>query len=244
MCDGLYNSQGVMKHTDWQQYIPLVRHEALKLVTRLPTTVELDDLLQVGYIGLLSAIERYDVSQGFAFTTFATQRIKGAMLDELRSRDWLPRHTRQAIKKITQAMYDLEQILGKTPNEIDIANHLNMTLADYRQVLLDSNTAQLFSYDEMHSRLGDSIDTMITQEEDNNPFSQLINDELQRLIAEQIALLPDKEKIVLVLYYQEDLNLKEIGKVLDISESRVSQLHSQAVKRLKSKISLYKKKNN
>lgn len=111
-------------------------------------------------------------------------------------------------------------------------------------MLLDSNTAQLFSYDEMHSRLGDSIDTMITQEEDNNPFSQLINDELQRLIVEQIALLPDKEKMVLVLYYQEDLNLKEIGKVLDISESRVSQLHSQAVKRLKSKISLYKKKNN
>lgn len=236
MDDSLYNSQGIINQVDWQQYIHLVRNEALKLAVRLPTTIELDDLLQVGYIGLLDTIKRYDVSQGYTFATFAIPRIKGAMLDELRSRDWLPRQTRKKIKDITQAINQLEQKLGTTPNDHQIAEYLQLSISEYRKALLDSNCSQICSYDEMQKKLGDNIDAIVDHNEDSDPFSTIINDEIRDQIARQIDKLPEKEKMILALYYQEELNLKEIGKVMDISESRVSQLHSQAIKRIQSKV--------
>ena len=238
MSDSLYNSQGVVNRIDWQQYIYLVRNEALKLAVRLPTTVQLDDLLQVGYIGLLDTIKRYDASQGYTFTTFAIPRIKGAMLDELRSRDWLPRQTRKKIKDVTNAINELEQNLGVPPNDHQIAAHLHLSLDEYRKVLLDSNYGQICSFDEIQTKLGDNVDALIDSDTDNNPFSSLINDETRDIIVQQISNLPEKEKMVLTLYYQEELNLKEIGKVMGISESRISQLHSQAIKRIQSKIDL------
>ena len=238
MDDSLYNSQGIINQVDWQQYIHLVRNEALKLAVRLPTTIELDDLLQVGYIGLLDTIKRYDVSQGYTFATFAIPRIKGAMLDELRSRDWLPRQTRKKIKDITQAINQLEQKLGTTPNDHQIAEYLQLSISEYRKALLDSNCSQICSYDEMQKKLGDNIDAIVDHGEDSDPFSTIINDEIRDQIARQIDKLPEKEKMILALYYQEELNLKEIGKVMDISESRVSQLHSQAIKRIQSKVTL------
>ena len=238
MSDSLYNAQGVVNRIDWQQYIYLVRNEALKLAVRLPTTVQLDDLLQVGYIGLLDTIKRYDASQGYTFTTFAIPRIKGAMLDELRSRDWLPRQTRKKIKDVTNAINELEQNLGVPPNDHQIAAHLHLSLDEYRKVLLDSNYGQICSFDEIQTKLGDNVDALIDSDTDNNPFSSLINDETRDIIVQQISKLPEKEKMVLTLYYQEELNLKEIGKVMGISESRISQLHSQAIKRIQSKIDL------
>ncbi|QYN45467.1 MULTISPECIES: RNA polymerase sigma factor FliA [unclassified Gilliamella] len=238
MDDSLYNSQGIINQVDWQQYIHLVRNEALKLAVRLPNTIELDDLLQVGYIGLLDTIKRYDVSQGNTFATFAIPRIKGAMLDELRSRDWLPRQTRKKIKDITQAINQLEQKLGTTPNDHQIAEYLQLSISEYRKALLDSNCSQICSYDEMQKKLGDNIDAIVDHGEDSDPFSTIINDEIRDQIARQIDKLPEKEKMILALYYQEELNLKEIGKVMDISESRVSQLHSQAIKRIQSKVTL------
>ena len=238
MDDSLYNSQGIINQVDWQQYIHLVRNEALKLAVRLPNTIELDDLLQVGYIGLLDTIKRYDVSQGNTFATFAIPRIKGAMLDELRSRDWLPRQTRKKIKDITQAINQLEQKLGTTPNDQQIAEYLQLSISEYRKALLDSNCSQICSYDEMQKKLGDNIDAIVDHGEDSDPFSTIINDEIRDQIARQIDKLPEKEKMILALYYQEELNLKEIGKVMDISESRVSQLHSQAIKRIQSKVTL------
>ncbi|WP_238552610.1 MULTISPECIES: RNA polymerase sigma factor FliA [unclassified Gilliamella] len=236
MDDSLYNSRGVIHQIDWQQYIHLVRNEALKLAVRLPATVELDDLLQVGYIGLLDTIKRYDSSQGNTFATFAIPRIKGAMLDELRSRDWLPRQTRKKIRDVTTAINELEQKLGTPPSDYQIAKYLELPISEYRKILLDSNNSQICSYDEIHKKLGDNIDSIIKCDEDNNPFSALIDEEIRNTIIQQIEKLPEKEKLVLSLYYQEDLNLKEIGKVMDISESRVSQLHSQAIKRIQSKI--------
>ena len=236
MDDSLYNSQGIINQVDWQQYIHLVRNEALKLAVRLPNTIELDDLLQVGYIGLLDTIKRYDVSQGYTFATFAIPRIKGAMLDELRNRDWLPRQTRKKIKDITQAINQLEQKLGTTPNDHQIAEYLQLSISEYRKALLDSNCSQICSYDEMQKKLGDNIDAIVDHGEDSDPFSTIINDEIRDQIARQIDKLPEKEKMILALYYQEELNLKEIGKVMDISESRVSQLHSQAIKRIQSKV--------
>ena len=238
MSDSLYNAQGVVNRIDWQQYIYLVRNEALKLAVRLPTTIQLDDLLQVGYIGLLDTIKRYDASQGYTFTTFAIPRIKGAMLDELRSRDWLPRQTRKKIKDVTNAINELEQNLGVPPNDHQIAAHLHLSLDEYRKVLLDSNYGQICSFDEIQTKLGDNVDALIDSDTDNNPFSSLINDETRDIIVQQISKLPEKEKMVLALYYQEELNLKEIGKLMGISESRISQLHSQAIKRIQSKIDL------
>ena len=157
MSDSLYNSQGVVNRIDWQQYIYLVRNEALKLAVRLPTTIQLDDLLLVGYIGLLDTIKRYDASQGYTFTTFAIPRIKGAMLDELRSRDWLPRQTRKKIKDVTNAINELEQNLGVPPNDHQIAAHLHLSLDEYRKVLLDSNYGQICSFDEIQTKLGDNV---------------------------------------------------------------------------------------
>jgi RNA polymerase sigma factor FliA len=238
MSDNLYNSQGVVNQINWQQYIHLVRNEALKLAVRLPTTIELDDLLQVGYIGLLETIKRYDISQGNAFSTFAIPRIKGAMLDELRSRDWLPRQIRKKIKDVTMAMKELEQKLGYPPNDEQIAEYLQISITEYRKILLDSNCSQIGSFDEIHKKLGDNIDTLIDCDGDNNPFSTIIDEEIRNTVIRQIENLPEKEKLVLSLYYQEELNLKEIGKVLEISESRVSQLHSQAIKRIQSRIDM------
>ncbi|HCJ8982806.1 RNA polymerase sigma factor FliA [Escherichia coli] len=217
--NSLYTAEGVMdKHSLWQRYVPLVRHEALRLQVRLPASVELDDLLQAGGIGLLNAVERYDALQGTAFTTYAVQRIRGAMLDELRSRDWVPRSVR------------------RNATETEVAERLGIDIADYRQMLLDTNNSQLFSYDEWREEHGDSIELVTDDHQRENPLQQLLDSNLRQRVMEAIETLPEREKLVLTLYYQEELNLKEIGAVLEVGESRVSQLHSQAIKRLRTKL--------
>ena len=220
----LYTAEGVMdKNSLWLRYVPLVRHEALRLQVRLPASVELDDLLQAGGIGLLNAIERYDSLQGTAFTTYAVQRIRGAMLDELRSRDWVPRSVRRNAREVAQAMQKLEQHLGRPATESELAQTLGISLAEYRQILLDTNNSQLFSYDEWREEQGENAE-------------RLLEGSLRQRVIEAIEALPEREKMVLTLYYQEELNLKEIGAVLEVGESRVSQLHSQAIKRLRAKL--------
>ncbi|WP_413723430.1 RNA polymerase sigma factor FliA [Sodalis sp. RH24] len=233
----LYTATGVIdKQSLWQRYIPLVRHEALRLQVRLPASVELDDLLQAGGIGLLSAVERYDCLQGTTFTTYAVQRIRGAMLDELRSRDWVPRSVRRHAREVAQAIHQAEQQLGRVATEQEVAQTLNITLGEYRQILLDTNNSQLFSYDEWCEDHGDSADNLMPGHEDANPLQILMESNLRERVIEAIDGLPEREKMVLVLYYQEELNLKEIGAVLEVGESRVSQLHSQAIKRLRARL--------
>lgn len=237
MVSDLYTATGVIdKQSLWQRYIPLVRHEALRLQVRLPASVELDDLLQAGGIGLLSAVERYDSMQGTAFTTYAVQRIRGAMLDELRSRDWVPRSVRRHAREVAQAIHQAEQHLGRAATEQEVAQTLNITLQEYRQILLDTNNSQLFSYDEWCEDHGDSADNLIPGHEEANPLHLLMEGKLREKVIEAIDALPEREKMVLVLYYQEELNLKEIGAVLEVGESRVSQLHSQAIKRLRARL--------
>ncbi|EAO8934357.1 RNA polymerase sigma factor FliA [Salmonella enterica] len=215
--NSLYTAEGVMdKHSLWQRYVPLVRHEALRLQVRLPASVELDDLLQAGGIGLLNAVDRYDALQGTAFTTYAVQRIRGAMLDELRSRDWVPRSVRR--------------------NAREVAERLGIPVAEYRQMLLDTNNSQLFSYDEWREEHGDSIELVTEEHQQENPLHQLLEGDLRQRVMDAIESLPEREQLVLTLYYQEELNLKEIGAVLEVGESRVSQLHSQAIKRLRTKL--------
>ena len=231
--NSLYTAEGVMdKHSLWQRYVPLVRHEAL----HLQASVELDDLLQAGGIGLLNAVDRYDALQGTAFTTYAVQRIRGAMLDELRSRDWVPRSVRRNAREVAQAMGQLEQELGRNATETEVAQRLGVPVEEYRQMLLDTNNSQLFSYDEWREEHGDSIEVVTDDHQQENPLFQLMESNLRHRVMEAIESLPEREQLVLTLYYQEELNLKEIGAVLDVGESRVSQLHSQAIKRLRTKL--------
>ncbi|HEI6873079.1 TPA: RNA polymerase sigma factor FliA [Yersinia enterocolitica] len=233
----LYTAEGVMdKNSLWQRYVPLVRHEALRLQVHLPASVELDDLLQAGGIGLLNAVERYDALQGTAFTTYAVQRIRGAMLDELRSRDWAPRSVRRNAREVASAMQKVEQRLGRPATEQEVAQNLDIDLTEYRQILLDTNNSQLFSYDEWREEHGESVEPMLEGHEDANPLQHLLEGNLRQRVIEAIEALPEREKMVLTLYYQEELNLKEIGAVLEVGESRVSQLHSQAIKRLRARL--------
>ncbi|EKN3348041.1 RNA polymerase sigma factor FliA [Yersinia ruckeri] len=233
----LYTAEGVMdKNSLWQRYVPLVRHEALRLQVRLPASVELDDLLQAGGIGLLNAVERYDALQGTAFTTYAVQRIRGAMLDELRSRDWAPRSVRRNAREVAQATRQVEQKVGRPASEQEVAQILDISLVEYRQILLDTNNSQLFSYDEWREEHGESVEPVLDGLDDANPLQQLLEGNLRQRVIEAIEALPEREKMVLTLYYQEELNLKEIGAVLEVGESRVSQLHSQAIKRLRARL--------
>ncbi|MDX7988747.1 RNA polymerase sigma factor FliA [Xenorhabdus sp. 12] len=233
----LYTAEGVMdKNSLWKRYVPLVRHEALRLQVRLPASVELDDLLQAGGIGLLNAVERFDSMQGTAFTTYAVQRIRGAMLDELRSRDWAPRSVRRNAREVTQTIRKLEQELGRPASEQEVAKELKINLIEYRQILLDTNNSQLFSYDEWHEIHGENCEPVIEEEHETNPLQRLLEGDLRQRVIDVIESLPEREKMVLTLYYQEELNLKEIGAVLNVGESRVSQLHSQAIKRLKARL--------
>lgn len=233
----LYTAEGVIdKNSLWQRYVPLVRHEALRLQVRLPASVELDDLLQAGGIGLLNAVERYDALQGTAFTTYAVQRIRGAMLDELRSRDWAPRSVRRNAREVASAMQQVEQRVGRPATEQEVAKILDIDLAEYRQILLDTNNSQLFSYDEWREEHGESVEPLLEGHEDANPLQHLLEGNLRQRVIEAIEALPEREKMVLTLYYQEELNLKEIGAVLEVGESRVSQLHSQAIKRLRTRL--------
>ncbi|MBS0877185.1 MULTISPECIES: RNA polymerase sigma factor FliA [unclassified Tatumella] len=235
--ESLYTAGGVTdKQEIWLQYVQLVRHEALRLQVRLPASVDLDDLIQAGGIGLLNAIERYDAAQGTAFTTYAVQRIRGAMLDELRSRDWVPRRVRREAREVAAAISRLEQASGQPAGEQEIAASLQLSLAEYRQILMETNTSQLFSLETLCEENGDGAELMIEHREEANPLNQLLDSSLREQVMQAIDGLPDREKQVLSLYYQDELNLKEIGAVLNVGESRVSQLHSQAIKRLRARL--------
>ncbi|ELX8378903.1 RNA polymerase sigma factor FliA [Providencia vermicola] len=233
----LYTAEGVInKNSLWERYYPLIRHEALKLQVRLPASVDVDDLIQAGGIGLLHALERFDASQGASFATYAVQRIRGSMLDELRSRDWAPRSVRRQAREMAKAIGELEQTLGRTATESEIAQSLKIDITEYRQALLDTNNSQLYSYDEWHEIHGESCEPVINESDGGNPLNFLMESNLRSQVIDAIEQLPEREKLVLTLYYQEELNLKEIGAVLEVGESRVSQLHSQAIKRLRGRL--------
>lgn len=231
----MYTAQGKLnRESVVQQYYPTVRRQALSLQVRLPAGVDIDDLIQAGLEGLLDALGRFDPQAGVAFSTFAHQRIRGAMIDELRSRDWLPRSVRRTAREIEAVVQKLQQRLGRAPEEREIAAQLNMELEEYRKVLLDTNNGLVLSYDDV---VTDHDEAQLGEDDDQwSPAEALFSSERKELIARAIAALPEKEKLVMALYYQEELNLKEIGAVLDVSESRVSQLHSQAIKRIRASV--------
>lgn len=227
----MYTAKGKIDQNELlAQYLPQVRRQALALQVRLPASIELDDLIQAGMVGLLEALGRFDAGQGASFATFASQRIRGAMIDELRSRDWLPRSVRRNARAVEEAIRRLEQRRGYAPEEHEIAAELEMELADYRQLLNDTNNGQLLPFEEL---VDEGHDPGQGGNPFGTPFGDLVDQQQRGRLVAAIEALPEREKLLMALYYQEELNLKEIGAVLGVTESRVSQLHSQAVSRLR-----------
>ena len=216
------------------EHAPLVKRLAHQMKAKLPPSVEVDDLIQAGMIGLLDAVSRYEETHGAQFETYAVQRIRGAMLDELRGSDWLPRSMRQNMRKIEVAMSALQQRLGRPPNESEVAKQLKLSLADYQELLTEGGGHQLVYYEDFHDGDGNEhfLDRYCTDEADD-PLQALMNTGFRAALIEAIQTLPEREKILMGLYYEQEMNLKEIGAVMGVSESRVCQLHSQAIARLR-----------
>ncbi len=220
-----------------RQYSPLVRRLAHQMIAKLPANVEIDDLIQVGMIGLTDALTRFDAGQGVQLETFATQRIRGAMLDELRGADWLSRGTRKQQRDIEGAVHRLEQRLGRAPQESEIAKEMGMTLGDYQEMLGKVRGTQLIYLEDMSGEDGDNdyLDRHVT-DEGNDPLSLLQDHRMRHALVEAIKNLPEREQYVMSMYYEQDMNLKEIAAVLGVTESRVCQLHSQSIARLRVKL--------
>ena len=216
-----------------RKYAPLVKRIAHHMVARLPSSVQVDDLIQAGMIGLLDAATRYDADEGIRFETFAAQRIRGAMLDELREADWLPRSARKAQREIDQATHKVQQRKHRAATESEVANELNVPLAQYQQLLSDARGCQLLHIDELHGDDDESFLERNLPDEREEPSARLIDKRFRETLVEQIASLPEREKLMMSLYYEEELNFREIAAVFGVTESRICQMHSQAVARLR-----------
>jgi len=240
----MYTSQGKIEKSSpsdfLTQYAPLVRRLALQLIAKLPASVDLDDLIQAGMLGLLDAASRYQDDQGAKFETYATQRIRGAMLDELRANDWVPRGLRQSSRSVAKAIQAQEQKRGRSPTESEIAEELQLPLAAYQHLLQEIHGCQLVYYEDFdrHDQESSFIDQHCRSENSDgtaagDPLAQLLEAGLRQGLIEAIKAVPERERLLLSLYYEEDLNLREIGAVMEVSESRVCQLHSQVISRLR-----------
>ena len=221
-----------------RQYQPLVRRLAHHMMAKLPASVQVDDLIQVGLMGLTEALSRYEVAQGVQFETFATQRIRGAMIDELRDNDWMSRGSRKSQKDIEQALRKLEHQLGRSPLESEIARELGLGLAEYQTLLGKVRGTQLVYLEDM-SRAADGEDGFLERhdaDENADPMQLLRDQRLRTSLVEAIKTLPEREQFVMSMYYEQDMNLKEIAAVLEVTESRVCQLHSQSIARLRAKM--------
>lgn len=223
-----------------REYAPLIKFIAQKIAVRLPSNIELDDLISAGVIGLMDAIEKYDSSRDNKFKTYAEFRIRGAILDELRAQDWVPRSIRDKAKLLDRTMIQLEADLGRSPSDEEVAVALNITLDEFHDLVNQVRPVSLLPIDQTTSFSNTdkkSIMDILEGSRANSPFNQLNVKNIKEVVAQAIEELPERQRLVLSLYYYEDLNLKEIGQVLRVTESRVSQLHAQAVTRLRAKLS-------
>jgi len=235
----MYTAKGRLDNSSLiKQYSPLVRRLAHQMIAKLPANVELDDLIQVGLIGLTDALSRFDVGQGVQFETFATQRIRGAMLDELREGDWMSRGSRKSQKDIEHAVHRLEQKLGRSPLESEIASEMGMSLPDYQNLLGKVRGTQLVYLEDM-THGNDDEDGFLDRhvaDADADPVELLRDQRLKTSLVNAIKSLPEREQHIMGMYYEHDMNLKEIAAVLGVTESRVCQLHSQSIARLRAKM--------
>ena len=216
------------------QFAPLVKRIAHHMMAKLPASVEVDDVIQTGMMGLLDAIDRYEESHGAQFETYAAQRIRGAILDGLRQADWLPRSFRQDLRRIEAAISKLEQHLGRPPSEQEVADELKQPLGEYQKMLQDARGYQLISFEDFNRVEGDDYLERLIPDGAASPIDALAERKMRERLVKSIEGLPEREKLVMGLYYEEELNFREIGETLGVSESRVCQLHSQAIARLRS----------
>ncbi|HEY0878317.1 MAG TPA: RNA polymerase sigma factor FliA [Zeimonas sp.] len=233
----MYTAQGTLDRTSAiERYGPMVRRMASQLIGRLPANVELDDLVQAGMIGLFDAMTRYETDRGAQFETFATQRVRGAMLDELRGSDWLPRSVRRNQRTIESAIHRAEQRLGRSPGEADIAEELGVPLAEYQHLLDSARGAQLVHLDDYDDDGEEGFLDRHVVASGVDPQEILGDSRFRHALVAAIEKLPERERLVMGMYYEQEMNLKEIGAVLGVTESRISQLHSQAVARLRTQM--------
>lgn len=215
------------------EHILLVTKIAKHMAGRLPNTVRFEDLVQSGMVGLLEAMNNYDETKGASFSTFASIRIKGAMIDELRRGDWAPRSVHRNSRRILDAIRVVENETGRDAKDADVAEKMGVSINEYHSMLQDTNGVRVCELEDT-SIIGDGVEMFMNQMD--SPLEAVNVIEYKEKLAEQVAKLPKKERLVLALYYEEDLNLKEVGEVLGVTESRISQIHSQAVLRLKSRL--------
>jgi RNA polymerase sigma factor for flagellar operon FliA len=233
----MYTAQGVLaKDQRVAQHAPLVKRIAFMLMAKLPASVDVDDLIQNGMIGLLDAIDRYEEGLGAQFETYAVQRIRGAMLDGLRESDWMSRSARREMRRVEAAIRKLEHENGRSPAEGELARALDMSLADYQKLLLDARGHQLVYIEDMTNSGGDDYLERHANSNTPDPLALLEEAGTRAALVAAVEALPEREKLMMSLYYEQDLNLREIGEVMGVSESRVCQLHSQAIARIRAGI--------
>jgi RNA polymerase sigma factor for flagellar operon FliA len=225
----------VLEHT------PLIRYIVNRIAVRLPSHIDLDDLHNTGVIGLMDAIEKYDPDKNCKFKTYAEFRIKGAILDQLRSLDWVPRSVRQKSRRLERAYGEVEQRLGRSANQDEVADSLGIQIDKFHELLNQVRGISLVNLEEIRNNAPDTdrnggFGDVLEDVKSENPFASLKLSEMKHVIADTIGTLPEKERLVVSLYYYEDLNMKEIGNILGITESRVCQIHTKSVLRLRSKL--------
>ncbi|HEX4152383.1 MAG TPA: RNA polymerase sigma factor FliA [Steroidobacteraceae bacterium] len=229
--DQIPEQELVLKHAD------LVKRIAYHLVSRMPPNVEVDDLIQSGMIGLLDAAKHYSASKGANFETYAGIRIRGAMLDEVRKSDWTPRSVHRHMREMAEVIRKIENDKGQDATPADIAQGLGVTIEEYHKLVQDAASCRLFSFDQMSPSDDESSPADHARDERPGPFDHIEGEGFRDALAGAVNGLPEREKLVLSLYYDEDMNLREIGEVLEVSESRVCQIHGQALVRLRSRLS-------
>ena len=217
------------------KHAALVKRIAYHLMSRLPPSVQADDLIQAGMIGLLEASRNYDASQGASFETYAGIRIRGAMLDEIRRTDWTPRSVHRKARQVAEAVREIENQEGRDARDIEVAEKLGIELQEYHRILQDATGCRVFSIDDA-SVNGDEPQQAASATPRNEPLDSLNKSDFKSALAQAIAGLPERESLVMAMYYDEELNLREIGEVLGVSESRVCQIHGQALIRLRARM--------
>jgi RNA polymerase sigma factor for flagellar operon FliA len=216
------------------RHASLVKRIAYHLLNRLPPTVQIDDLIQAGMVGLLEAASNFDAEMGASFETFAGIRIRGSMIDEIRRSDWTPRSVHRKFRSVSEAIRKIENETGEDAKDADVALALGISLGDYHQILIDSSSSRIYSIDTMEENTQDAAIPSSSEITPEEAFSQ---SEYQQQLAEAIRQLPEKEQLVMSLYYDDELNFREIGEILDVTESRICQLHGQALLRVKARMS-------
>lgn len=225
---------------DIEQYAHLVKRIAHHMMARMPSSVQVEDLIQSGMLGLLEAAQKYDSSKGASFETYAGIRIRGSIVDEMRRGDWAPRSVHRNTRLVAKAVAKIEAATGRDAKDSDVACELDMSLDEYHDIVKDSASTRLFSYEETFESSEDDIDLREPSSSFSTPTERVHRDALLSDLSAAIKDLPERERMVLSLYYEQELNLKEIGLVMNVSESRVSQIHSQVALRLRGKLSDWK----